>query len=152
MANIRLQKSGNWNVQVRVAGKPARSQTFHTQKEAKAWATKQESMNNFRHPTLEEAGLQYCGSILAEKPSRNLTELQFKRIGKRPEFAKPLDIVTLQDVNAYKEKRLNEVSGTTVRDDLMVSPLSLTQSSIVWCTMLYRYKAPCSSKSIRFPR
>ena len=120
MANIRLQKSGNWNVQVRVAGKPARSQTFHTQKEAKAWATKQESMINFRHPTLQQAGLSYCGSILESKPSRTLTELQFKRIGKRPEFAKPLDIVTLQDVNAYKEKRLNEVSGTTVRDDLMV--------------------------------
>ena len=103
MANIRLLSSGNWNVQVRVAGKPARSQTFHSRNDAEKWATKQESMINFRHPTLQQAGLSYCGSILEAKPSRTLTELQFKRIGKRPEFAKPLDRVTLQDVNPQVE-------------------------------------------------
>jgi integrase len=120
MANIRQLKSGNWNVQVRVAGTPGRSQTFHNRKDAEDWASKQESIINFQHPHFEVAGVMYCEAILVNKPSRKLTELQLKRIGKRTEFAKPLDKVTLQDVNSYKQKRLSEVSTTTTRDDLML--------------------------------
>lgn len=119
MANIRRLKSGNWNVQVRIAGKPARSQTFHSRESAEIWAKKSESTLNFRHPNILDAGMQYCGEVLAGKPSREQTEYQFKRFGQREEFQKPLNKVTLQNVNVYKQRRLKEVSTTTVRNDLM---------------------------------
>ena len=120
MANIRRLKSGNWNVQVRVVGKPARSQTFHTKSEALVWAQEQESVLNFQHPDLLSAGLVYCDTVLAERPSERLTRLQIKRFGNRSELSKPLNKLTLQDINSYKLNRLREVSTTTARDDLMM--------------------------------
>lgn len=120
MANIRRMKSGNWNVQVRIAGKPARSQTFHSRDEAENWARNEESILSFKHPKFLEAGLEYCAQVLASKPSQRLSELQIRRIGLRTEFQKPVDAITLQDVNAYKQNRLSEVTSTTARDDLMM--------------------------------
>ncbi len=119
MANIRQMKSGNWNVQVRIAGKPARSQSFHSRESAEIWAKNIESTLNFRHPEILEAGMMYCEQVLAGKASREQTEFLFNRLGQRQEFMRPLDEVTLQNVNAYKKKRLAEVSTTTVRHDLM---------------------------------
>lgn len=119
MANIRRMKSGNWNVQVRIAGRSARSQTFHSRPEAEAWAKNIESRLNFRHPCVVDAGMEYCSQVLAGKASREQSEYLFKRLGQREEFQRPLDKVTLQHVNSYKKKRLSEVSSTTARNDLM---------------------------------
>ena len=80
MANIRQIKSGNWNVQVRIAGKPARSQTFHSRESAEIWAKNIESTLNFRHPEILEAGMMYCEQVLAGKASREQTEFRFNRL------------------------------------------------------------------------
>lgn len=119
MANIRQMKSGNWNVQARIAGKPAHSQTFHSRESGEIWAKNIGATLNFRHPQILDAGRQYCREVLGEKPSREQTEYQFRRFGQREEFLRPLNRVTLQHVNAFKQKRLKEVSTTTVRNDLM---------------------------------
>ncbi len=73
--------------------KQARSLTFHNRDDAGQWATKQESMIHFAQPTLQQTGLTYCRLVLAGKPSRTLTELQFNRIGKIAGFANPLEKV-----------------------------------------------------------
>jgi len=119
MANIRQLKSGNWNVQVRIAGKPARSQSFHTLKEAEVWAQSQEGYLKFVHPPFAIAGLDYAKTVLGGRPSQRLFEMQMERLGKRTEFAKQVHKVTLQDLNAFKYRRLGEVSTTTARDDLV---------------------------------
>ncbi len=74
MANIRQLKSGNWNVQVRLAGKPARSQTFHRRSEAETWAKTNEENVKFVHPHFVEVGLRYAEVELRGRPSRELFE------------------------------------------------------------------------------
>ena len=119
MANIRQLKSGNWNVQVRLAGKLPRSQTFHTRNEAETWANALEGNARYLHPTFVEAGTDYANVVLGGRPSQKLFALQMGRLGKRPEFFKQVHKVSLQDLNNYKNKRLAEVSTTTTRDDLV---------------------------------
>ncbi|KQB95499.1 hypothetical protein AL073_16815 [Loktanella sp. 1ANDIMAR09] len=119
MATIRQLKSGKWNVQVRLAGKPARSHTVHSRHEAEQWAQEQELPSKFVHPRLGEAGEEYARIVLGGRPSQELFTLQMKRFGNRQELTKPISKITLQDLNAYKIARLSEVSTTTVRDDLV---------------------------------
>jgi len=120
MASIRQLSSGNWNVQIRERGKPARSQTFHSEKKARKWAAINEGAYKFRHQTFYEAGMHYCDTILFEKASNNLKTLQIERIAKNEEFKAAMDDITLKDLNAYKQRRLIKVTTTTCRDELMM--------------------------------
>lgn len=102
MVNVGQLNSSNWNVQVRIAGKPARSRSFHTRKEAESWSVIQEGYLNFLHPLFEAAGMDYAKIVVGGRPSQKLFEMQVQRLGKRPEFAKQVQKITLQKLNTHK--------------------------------------------------
>lgn len=56
---IRQLKSGKWNVQFWLAGKPARSHTVHSRREPEGWALEQELSSKFVHHRLAWAGEDY---------------------------------------------------------------------------------------------
>lgn len=122
MASFRNLKNGRVNVQVRKAGLPAKSATFSSQREAEAWAQRWErsaqkvvKASNVEH-TLGTVGRLYCDRQLHGKRSRHLMDLRFHRMAKY--FPQPFLEITRVDVNAYKNMRLKEVAGSTVREEV----------------------------------
>ncbi|MDG1470359.1 MAG: tyrosine-type recombinase/integrase [Ascidiaceihabitans sp.] len=118
MASIRQLSSGNWNVQIREAGQPPRSQTFHSEKKARNWAALNEGARKFQHETFHSAGIRYCGTVLFRKPSFHVKTMQIDRLAKHPEFSEQMDDILLRDLNAFRQRRLQTVCSTTVRDEL----------------------------------
>lgn len=124
MASIRRRTNGRFCVQIRRAGYPTKSKTFTTLKEAKQWAKLQEkscdkaTANDTKiNETLLSMGRRYCDTQLRGKPSRHLMLLRYQRIAKR--FPQPFLSITRLDINAFKNQRLKEVSGSTVREEIL---------------------------------
>lgn len=120
MASIRKTPAGTFNVQIRLKGRIKASKNFKTKELATAWAEQQELKFNHKHPQFLDAGYAYCHEILDRRPSQLLSLNQIDRICKLPSMRKHMDEITLQDVNAFKQARLSEVSNTTCRDELMM--------------------------------
>ncbi len=120
MATIRKLKSGNWNAQVRSKGKLYASKTFATFNGAQKWSKRKEGDLGGLHALFIDIGHEYCQNVLFGKPSQYLSSNRIDRICKNPRLQKPMDAITLQDVNSYKQARLAEVSTTTCRDELLM--------------------------------
>ena len=122
MASYRELPSGNINVQIRSAGKPTKSATFPTLSEAKAWAKSVEvehshqCKNEALPHTLWSIGKMYCDRQLAGKRSRHLMRQRYQRMKKS--FPQPFLSITRTDIHDYKIKRLCQVSGSTVREEI----------------------------------
>lgn len=124
MASYRKLPSGNINVQIRFAGKPTISGTFSTLTEAKAWAKSVEEKHHhqstnrsksYQH-TLWSIGKLYCDRQLAGKRSRHLMLQRYERMKKS--FPQSFLSITRTDIHNYKIKRLSQVSGSTVREEI----------------------------------
>jgi len=120
MATIRKLPSGKWNVQIRRSGKLVATATHHTYEEAEQWANKKEGHLKAAHPLFLDAGYAYCHEVLDRKPSQLLAFNRIDRICQHVPMQKTMDKITLQDVNAFKQARLADVSTTTCRDELMM--------------------------------
>ncbi len=120
MATIRKLPSGKWNVQIRHQGKIFASATFVSLARAESWATEKGRELQCDHPLFLDAGHLYCHQVLANRPSQALTTNRIDRICKHKPMQKPMNEITLQDVNAYKKTRLASVSPTTCRDELLM--------------------------------
>ncbi|MDD9746769.1 MULTISPECIES: tyrosine-type recombinase/integrase [Marinovum] len=121
MASFRKLKSGKVNVQIRKAAQPHKSKSFDTMEAARAWVALQDSPTTSRkarltEPTLLSIGRRYCDTQLKGKPSRHLMLGRIERIAKH--FPQPFLRITRSDVNKYKTKRLSDVSGPTVREEI----------------------------------
>ena len=122
MATFRTLPSGNINVQLRTKGKPTISKTFVTMKEAKTWANSavnEEPKTDaivLSPITLGKVGRMYCDRQLAGKRSRHLMLLRYERMSKH--FPQPFLSISRTDVQTYKLKRLDEVAGSTVREEV----------------------------------
>ena len=123
------KRLGKWQVQVRLAGKPAISKTFPTKELARAWAIQQER-------------LLLSGGILPDKITNSTTLGQlFKRyrdevtprkkghVAERYRLNKlidsalaPITIGNLKpgDIASYRDSRLENVSQSTVRRELVL--------------------------------
>lgn len=122
MASIRELKSGKWNVQIRRAVCKQKSKTFATEAEAVDWADAQENKNKPKgsnQPTWTEMAYRYCDTVLEGKPSRHSSRALSERLGRDTKINKPYDRITVVDLDAFKEKRLREVSKTTVHWELV---------------------------------
>lgn len=120
MATIRKLKSGNWNVQIRSKGKLFASKTLTSYDDAQIWGHQKEKELGCPFPFFVDAGHEYCQRVLDGKPSQMLAANRIDRIVKSSRLQKPMDEITLQDVNAYKQMRLAEVTTTTCRDELLM--------------------------------
>jgi integrase len=120
MATIRQTKSKNWNVQIRRKGKLVASKTLLTFDEAEVWAAENACTSSRDHPLFIDAGYEYCETVLLGKPSQVLALNRIDRICKYGRMSKPMDQITLQDVNAFKQMRLAKVMPSTCRDELLM--------------------------------
>ena len=120
MATIRKTKAGTFNVQIRRKGKLFATSTHKSRATAQRWAIKKEKELNLDHPLFIDAGHYYCHEVLAGKPSQCLAANRIDRICYHKPMCKPIDKITLQDVNAFKQSRLADVTPTTCRDELLM--------------------------------
>jgi hypothetical protein len=120
MATIRKTRAGTYNVQVRLKGKIQTSRTFKAKAQAISWAERKEVAFRHRHPLFLDVGYTYCHEVLDRKPSQRIALNRIDRICKHGSLQKMVNEITLQDVNAFKQVRLTEVSKTTCRDELMM--------------------------------
>lgn len=120
MATIRRLQSGKWNAQVRQDGKLVCSSTHARREDAEAWGKHRQAALRSGHSKFIDAGYAYCHEVLERKPSQLLAFNRIDRICKVSSMQKSMDEITLQDVNAFKRDRLDQVSQTTCRDELMM--------------------------------
>jgi len=135
------KRLGKWQVQVRLAGKPAISKTFPTKELARAWAIQQER-------------LLLSGGILPDKKTNSITLAQlFKRyrdevtphkkghVAERYRLNKliesdlaPITIGNLKpgDIASYRDSRLKNVSQSTVRRELVLIRHCFSISANEW--------------------
>lgn len=117
MATFRQLKSGNWNAQVRIKGKPAQSATFRTREEAERWAKQREaSTKEHKVHTIYTVGMSYCENVLRDKPSLRNARRIVESLALA--FPQPIQDITPQEINAYKQERLRKVKPSTCRADL----------------------------------
>lgn len=123
MATYRILRSGRINVQVRQKGAAPLSGTFDTKREATSWVKslrankeKKQSKNINHEATLGSVGRRYCDTQLKGKSSRHLMLQRYQRMARC--FPQPFLSITRVEVNAYKNTRLQEVSGSTVREEI----------------------------------
>lgn len=120
MATIRKTRSGTYNAQVRLKGRVNASKNFKCRERAVRWADARERELSSQHALFLDAGHAYCHEELDRKPSQLLAFNRIDRICQHDPMQKSMDEITLQDVNAFKQARLSEVSPTTCRDELMM--------------------------------
>jgi integrase len=117
MATIRALPSGNWNAQVRIAGRPAQSKTFTTHAEAKAWARQQEFTSQVHQRyTIHTLGHAYCESHLKGKGSYAHAIQIVEQLAIA--FPQSIHDITPQLINDWKLKRLESVKPSTCRTQL----------------------------------
>lgn len=123
MASIRRRNNGNYNVQIRKAGQQNKSQTFASFEAAEAWAESVEAteaaapkIGRQQVATILTVGRSYCHTQLRGKSSRHLMLARFERIAKH--FPQPFRSITRVEVNEFKNLRLTQVSGPTVREEI----------------------------------
>lgn len=122
MATVSRHGKG-WRVQIRRAGHPPISKTFPLKTQAWAWAAEVEreiiegSYNPVKH-TLDEALERY---ELKEAPKRDGSRWEVMRIRafRRHRIARKLiSRVTEADLSAWRDERLESVSGSTTRREM----------------------------------
>lgn len=123
MPSIRKLPSGKYNCQVRSKGIKTQSKTFSTYKEAQTWGVLKEANLNINKPDLEtgatfkDMGLRYMAAVLKGRSSEKEFRGKIERMSLH--FPQPFNNITKWDVNDYKHMRLDEVSSTTCRDELL---------------------------------
>ena len=128
MPSIRKLPSGKYYCQVRVQGRKPLYKAFTKETDALAWGKEQECIAKYSVPydkpisqlgddTFKDIGLRYCVTVLRGKPSQKVTELRIDRMSSH--FLQPFKKITKLDVNNYRLMRLQQVSPTTCRDELL---------------------------------
>ncbi|MCH9331858.1 site-specific integrase [Enterobacter hormaechei] len=123
MATIRKLPSGKWNVMIRVKGEPTKSVTRETRLECEQWLAEYEGEKNKPTHTVEKLTTPYMQEIMirAGKKRGGYEATYFRLVViARVLKEKPLEALTKEDVIAYRNERINAVSGSTVRLELQL--------------------------------
>ncbi len=121
MASIRQLKSGKFNVQIRLKGNKPLSKSFDSIEHAQQWIQEQEPQRpspQSSTPTFWELSALYCTSIKSRRASHEIAYPRLKRIS--CQLPNLVTDIKPQHINDYKNKRLLEVSGVTVRDEIQL--------------------------------
>ncbi|EAQ0500023.1 site-specific integrase [Salmonella enterica] len=123
MATIRKLPSGKWNVLIRVKGEPTKSVTRETRLECEQWLADFEGDKNKPTHTVDTLNTPYMSEIMIRAgKKRGGYEATYHRLLtiSRTLNGKPLEALTKEDVIAYRNERINHVSGSTVRLELQL--------------------------------
>jgi len=121
MATIRQLPSGKFNAQIRIRGTASQSRSFATREEAQAWCSVQSpSLPSMTQAslTMNDLALRYCSTQLKGKTSRHMMLEKMERVSKS--FPQSFTSITRSDVNEFRLKRMTQVSGPTVREDIQL--------------------------------
>lgn len=155
MATIQKRKNA-WRVQVRRKGKSV-SATFDTKVEAEAWAITTESkiiegvepkaiINDpslSAGATVGEAFDRYAGEISPGKGGARWEQIRLKMLKRRyPVFKRPIRSITGPDIADWRDKRLTQVSPSTVNREMGLISAVFTHAMREW--RLGLTSNPCS--------
>lgn len=130
MATIEERGTGRgktYRVKVRRRGYPLKTKTFDRHADAKRWAHEIEHQINSggavwekeaERTTLGEALTRYAVEITPEKKSARQETNRINQLARDPLARRSLASIRGVDISAYRNKRLKEVSASTVRLDL----------------------------------
>lgn len=124
MATFRQLPSGKWNVQVRVKGYPQKTATRDTRAECEQFARDYEqSIVDAKPNTVESLADSYLLNVMIRNGKKRggyeATKFRLKTVHRNLN-EKVLESITKEDIVAYRNKRVNEVSGSTVRLELQL--------------------------------
>lgn len=156
MASISKTQTGKYYCQVRVAGSKPRRKTFASFAEAEFWAQDQEfqlrqqlgdstSPISLGDEKLRYIGLRYCRDVLGGRPSQYQTTKRIERMADH--FPQPFKSINKWDVNNYRIKRLETVSTTTCRHELV-----LLNRLFKWVKQEFLIDIPNPCEHVSFPR
>ena len=163
MATIQTRKKA-WRVQVRRKGKTV-SATFDTKAEAEAWAITTESKiiegvepeAIINDPSLSEGATvadafdRYADEISPGKGGARWEQIRLKMLKRRfPVFKRPIRSITGPDIADWRDKRLVQVSASTVNRELGLVSAVFTHAMREWrlgltvnpCTLVTRPRNP----------
>ncbi|MGQ7793969.1 tyrosine-type recombinase/integrase, partial [Faunimonas sp. B44] len=128
MASFR-KRSGKWQAQIRRQGAAPVSQSFSTKREAEAWARSVEARLQDGNPLVPAQSIapalgELLDRYLAEvSPRKRSFSVERYRIGliRRHAIARlPCSKLTPELIASFRDERLENVSGETVRQDLVL--------------------------------
>lgn len=129
MATFR-KRGSKWQVQVRRGDAPPTSKSFITRRDAELWALEIERAiergqlvtqpPRGKAPTLAEFLQRYLDQITPTKRSAYVEGYRIKKIMRHPLAKRVAYSLTAGQISAYRDERLLEVSGETVRQDLVL--------------------------------
>jgi integrase len=140
MASYR-KRQGKWQAQVRLAGKPAISKTFPTKELARAWAAKQETilLSEGVLPDKEQANTKlnalferYLHEVTPRKKGSIAESYRLNALSKSILAGITVGNLKPSDIAKYRDRRLDEVSDSTVRRELVLIRHCMAIASHEW--------------------
>lgn len=146
------KRNGRITVTVRIKPHPAKSETFDTKREAKAWADsleiklRNEKKGKFEHVIFKDAFAEYRDTVSAKKrgSSREYTRINY--LIERMNTEIPLSKVDKSLLIEWREYRLENVSSSTVRREMQVLGAFFT-----WTVEIKLYLSKSPMKGIVLP-
>ena len=141
MATI-TRRGRNWQAKVRRRGYPVITATFDTRRQAEAWARQTEAdldrgVFELRADKCLEAPLgellqRYAREITPRKRGSRSEAYRLRILSRDPIARCPLRALTARVVAAYRDRRLAQVSGSTVRRELAALSAVLNHTIREW--------------------
>jgi len=140
MATLTKRGSGQWQAKIRKKGYPTQSNTFDTKAKAERWARHIESEMDkgvfvstaeAEQTTLEELFERYEDEVLPSKKSHRRIKSSIKTINDYL-GSYTLAALTPKVISAYRNERLKDVKGDTVRKDLLLISRTLKHAQQEW--------------------
>lgn len=123
MATVRQLPSGKWNAQVRIKGYPTKTATRSTREEVEQWAIEQERDIKKEANTIESLKAIYLEEVMTrngkQRGGYESAKFKLNTVG-RILNGKTLEALTSEDAVAYRQARIKEVSGSTVRLEMQL--------------------------------
>lgn len=129
MATIYRRPNGFYQATVRRIGFPTQSKTFERRREAEDWSVRIEAdMTRGEHCDLSEAQStslyelleRYLEEVTPEKRSARQEGCRIKMLMRHPISKMRLSQLRSIDFSSYREERKKQVSGKSVREELMI--------------------------------
>lgn len=129
MASLRKRGPYQWEARVRRKGYPVQSKTFESKADAEAWVSTIESemarkvfrpTKEAERLTLQELLTRYGEEITPSKKGRVQEQSKITVICRYPISKYVIANIGGKELAEYRDQRLQEVSGKTVRDELVL--------------------------------
>ena len=130
-----------WEVRIRKVGFRTLTKTFYLKADADTWASETErslqkgliqTISLDQNATLADLLKRYGQEITPDKRGKSVEGFRLSKIGRHQISAIPLSRLKSFHLVDYRNQRLDEVSGTTVRKELALIADALKIGEIEW--------------------